>query len=485
MITRSRRLHRSRPPITHATTSCQWGRLGRLTRFAMSPGTGSSETSYTGYSQTYGFDANNNRTASTELRTTPQGSLNTLQGWTLQSSSNRLNQRSELSTLDGAIQTSRTDRYTLDAAGNQSDDGWQRFQYDALNRLGRSIGTSHSVLYLHNALGQRTFKSGPKPESLNTPVGSLSEWIGQWVPWAKGAAIANNLQRQGTAFMYDEAGQLLGEYVHDGSNPNSQGGEYIWLPRPDGGSELVGYVKSQGSQTQRYAVHSDHLGTPRRISNESGQPVWQWAYSAYGDNAAQVLAAAPPGFEFNPRFPGQSFDSESGKHYNYFRTYDPQTGRYTSADPIGLGGGWNRFVYVGGNPVSFVDPDGLQYAGSVPLGGLGSGLAGSVARPNAGTLVDPIVIPNTGVETSCPPKPGNQDPCKGYRKDLEEHRKKLQEYLNDPLPMDNKNHLKNAIESGNMNLFWIIRATRIRSILFQINLKEKQLRKCEEMYGMS
>ena len=360
MITRSRRLHRSRPPITHATTSCQWGRLGRLTRFAMSPGTGSSETSYTGYSQTYGFDANNNRTASTELRTTPQGSLNTLQGWTLQSSSNRLNQRSELSTLDGAIQTSRTDRYTLDAAGNQSDDGWQRFQYDALNRLGRSIGTSHSVLYLHNALGQRTFKSGPKPESLNTPVGSLSEWIGQWVPWAKGAAIANNLQRQGTAFMYDEAGQLLGEYVHDGSNPNSQGGEYIWLPRPDGGSELVGYVKSQGSQTQRYAVHSDHLGTPRRISNESGQPVWQWAYSAYGDNAAQVLAAAPPGFEFNPRFPGQYFDSESGKHYSYFRTYDPKTGRYTSADPIGLAGGWNRFGYVEGNPVSFTDPSGLQ-----------------------------------------------------------------------------------------------------------------------------
>ena len=263
----------------------------RLTSFAMTPGAGSSDS---GYSQTYGFDANNNRTASTELRTTPQGSLNTLQGWTLQSSSNRLNQRSELSTLDGAIQTSRTDRYTLDAAGNQSDDGWQRFQYDAMNRLGRSIGTSHSVLYLHNALGQRTFKSGPKPESLNTPVGTLNSWINQWVPWAKGAAIANNLQRQGTAFVYDEAGQLLGEYLHDGSNPNNQGGEYIWLPRPEGGSELVGHVKSQGASSQRYAVHSDHLGTPRRISNESGQPVWQWAYSAYVSHPRLMVPGAPP-----------------------------------------------------------------------------------------------------------------------------------------------------------------------------------------------
>ncbi|MBQ0922301.1 RHS domain-containing protein, partial [Hydrogenophaga aromaticivorans] len=162
------------------------------------------------------------------------------------------------------------------------------------------------------------------------------------------------------AFVYDEAGQLLGEYVHDGSNPNSQSGEYIWLPRPDGGSELVGYVKSQGNNSQRYAVHSDHLGTPRRITNESGQPVWQWAYSAYGDNAAQVLAAAEPGFAFNPRFPGQYFDSESGKHYNYFRTYDPTTGRYTQSDPIGLGGGWNRFAYVGGNPLSFADYYGLD-----------------------------------------------------------------------------------------------------------------------------
>ncbi|WP_425591686.1 RHS repeat domain-containing protein [Hydrogenophaga aromaticivorans] len=114
-------------------------------------------------------------------------------------------------------------------------------------------------------------------------------------------------------------------------------------------------------------MHSDHLGTPRRITNESGQPVWQWAYSAYGDNAAQVLAAATPGFAFNPRFPGQYFDSESGKHYNYFRTYDPKTGRYTSADPIGLEGGWNRFAYVGGNSLSFVDPKGLCPICLVPL----------------------------------------------------------------------------------------------------------------------
>jgi RHS repeat-associated protein len=65
-------------------------------------------------------------------------------------------------------------------------------------------------------------------------------------------------------------------------------------------------------------------------------------------------------------------DGETGLSYNYFRSYDSRTGRYTQADPIGLGGGLNRFSYVGGNPLSRIDPLGLDDFPVIFSGGAGT-----------------------------------------------------------------------------------------------------------------
>ncbi|WP_236208970.1 RHS repeat-associated core domain-containing protein, partial [Pseudomonas tohonis] len=66
------------------------------------------------------------------------------------------------------------------------------------------------------------------------------------------------------------------------------------------------------------------------------------------------------------RFPGQVADAHSALYYNYFRDYDPETGRYVESDPIGLMGGLNTYGYVMGNPIEFMDPYGLDSAALNP-----------------------------------------------------------------------------------------------------------------------
>jgi RHS repeat-associated protein len=86
---------------------------------------------------------------------------------------------------------------------------------------------------------------------------------------------------------------------------------------------------------------------------------WDWrSRDPFGAEEPLIMVGGPA--YFNHRFPGQMADAETGLYYNYFRDYDPQTGRYVQSDPIGLDGGINTYGYVLNNPLAQIDPTGLQ-----------------------------------------------------------------------------------------------------------------------------
>ncbi|MFV0886682.1 RHS repeat domain-containing protein, partial [Metapseudomonas otitidis] len=129
-------------------------------------------------------------------------------------------------------------------------------------------------------------------------------------------------------------------------------------------------------------LHSDHLNTPRLATNQSGNLVWSWQSDAFGIGQPKTHGS---NIDVILRFPGQIADAHSELFYNYFRDYDPQTGRYVESDPIGLKGGLNTYGYVYSNPITNIDLLGLdtiKFGGSLHGPSFLSWLLPSDAPPN-------------------------------------------------------------------------------------------------------
>ncbi len=172
-------------------------------------------------------------------------------------------------------------------------------------------------------------------------------------------------------YAYDEGRKLLGVYDVAGERQD----EFVYL----GGTPIA---EVDGSQV--YFIHTDHLATPRAMTDGGKRVVWRWVRRPFGDSAPDEDADGD-GVKvgLNLRFPGQYFDGETGLSYNYFRDYDPKSGRYIESDPIGLRGGLNTYAYVLSDPLSWTDPTGLYgydgFAGAI------TGMPPSQFPPNAGS----------------------------------------------------------------------------------------------------
>ena len=185
--------------------------------------------------------------------------------------------------------------------------------------------------YVYNALGQqvgRTVGSGP------SAVVTLS--------------------------VHDLTGNRIAEHDDTGAVLR----EYIWL---DGRPLAV----VEGGQT--YQLHWDQIGRPVMATDSTGAVVWAASYLPFG--GIDLVWVDTGVLTQNLRFPGQWFQAETGLHQNWMRDYDPTTGRYLQADPLGLVDGPSVYGYAKQSPVRYADFNGqkvvlvcrpVNYIGFIP-----------------------------------------------------------------------------------------------------------------------
>ncbi|WP_167551839.1 RHS repeat-associated core domain-containing protein, partial [Xanthomonas axonopodis] len=197
---------------------------------------------------------------------------------------------------------------SYDDNGNLLNDGTRSYTWDDRDRLSQ-ISQSGTVIasYSYDALGRRTAKTegGATTQYLYDGPDTVQETQGTTVnPILTGLGIDQRYARDDT------------------------GGRTYFL--------------------------TDQLGSTRLLTNAAGSAVQRYEYDPYGTTTQSSTAYTNP-----YQYTGREKDS-SGLYYYRGRYYRPQWGRFISEDPIGLSGGSNSYLYVGGAPTIFIDPLGLD-----------------------------------------------------------------------------------------------------------------------------
>ena len=206
-----------------------------------------------------------------------------------------------------------------DANGNLLYDGTNTYTYNSLNELTSVTGPSGTTTYTYNALGQR---------------------------------VSSTTNGQTTQYLVDPTGlgNIVGAYSGSGTiTASSLIADYTY------GHGLTSQVTTSGT----YYYDFDALGSTVGMSNATGSYVNSYSYLPFGGILAETQGVANP-FQFVGQYGAMT--TIAGLVTMGFRTYTPGTGRFTSEDPLGLGGGqMNLYCYVGNNPVLGVDPYGLAF----------------------------------------------------------------------------------------------------------------------------
>ncbi|EPV6066275.1 RHS repeat-associated core domain-containing protein, partial [Escherichia coli] len=126
----------------------------------------------------------------------------------------------------------------------------------------------------------------------------------------------------------------------------------------------VAVITGRGESQKIWYYHTDLTGTVQEVTAADGTLVWAGYQAGFGENRGDISNSGAY-FEQGLRLPGQYYDEETGLHYNLFRYYAPECGRFISQDPISIRGGLNLYRYAP-NPLSWIDPLGLDLHHIIP-----------------------------------------------------------------------------------------------------------------------
>ncbi len=276
-----------------------------------------------------------------------------------------------------------TTTYTYDAVGNriqkQAGSAVVTYAFDADDRLTSITGGPQVLTYIYDANGNRK-EDWEGTNRLATYAydaeNRLTQLAYTYTPTGQRMSVASTST---TYYGYDLQGS--GGYDDVSAEYNSAGVRQARYTRGSGIDEPIGMLRG-GSY---YSYQTDAEGSVTRLTDSAQASVNTYRYDAWGRATTESETVSSPF-----RFTGREKDSGTPLYYYRARTYDSDTGRFTSKDPAGMVDGPNLYNYGGGNAVSRVDPSGRWFEGcsgwecraspgSSPPGTLSSGTSGSTA----------------------------------------------------------------------------------------------------------
>ena len=296
---------------------------------------------------------------------------------------------------DRWMQYDQLDRLTAAGSGSFGGDHWHRMTYDALDNLKswKLAGVKDYADYVYDAQNRLTSIRNTAGATVvgiaYDPQGNLQNKNGQTYTFDFGNRLRNvtdkesyrydglgrrvttwKLNNAAELWMYSQAGQMLFSSTWEGSGYlNHKTHQHVYLA----GSLVASIDRAWPSNTvlaTKYQ-HTDALGSPVAVTNESGQVIERMDYEPWG---AIIGKPNHNGIGYT----GHVMDGTTGLTYMQQRYYDQSVGRFLSVDPVvadsGSGVNFNRYKYANNNPYVFTDPD-----GRLDFKTLGSSIKGEVA----------------------------------------------------------------------------------------------------------